>query len=111
MISVSASAIASLMRTGMLVSPNPGNSITIAPMRANTSMKAAASAGSNEISMRMGEECLEGMDAAFSLTLILRSGLLAASRRMATSARGHPSRRAQERAPQDEGGVLGREEN
>src|SRR3954471_1534763 len=53
MISVSASAIASLMRTGMLVSPNPGNSITIAPMRANTSMKAAASAGSSEMSIRM----------------------------------------------------------
>jgi len=32
---------------------SPGNSITMAPMRANTSMKAAASAGSSEISMRM----------------------------------------------------------
>src|ERR1700730_1425196 len=53
MISVSANAIASLMRTGMLVSPNPGNSITIAPMRANTSMKAAASAGSSEMSIRI----------------------------------------------------------
>src|ERR1044072_2543109 len=53
MISVSVNAIASLMRTGMLVSPNPGNSITIAPMRANTSMKAAASAGSSEMSIRM----------------------------------------------------------
>src|SRR4051794_16856575 len=55
MISVSESAIASLMRTGMLVSPNPGNSITIAPMRANTSMKAAASEGSSEMSIRMIE--------------------------------------------------------
>src|SRR4051794_38849263 len=53
MISVSVSAMASLMRTGILVSPNPGNSITIAPMRANTSMKAAASAGSREMSIRM----------------------------------------------------------
>src|SRR6267378_2675339 len=53
MISVSASAMASLIRTGRLVSPNPGNSITIAPMRANTSMKAAASAGSSEMSIRM----------------------------------------------------------
>ena len=36
--------------------------------------------------------------------LILRSGLLAASRRMATSARGHPSRRrASARLPGDEG--------
>src|SRR5215471_5974229 len=51
MISVSSSAIASLMRTGMLDSPSAGNSITMAPMRANTSMKAAASAGSMEISM------------------------------------------------------------
>ena len=39
----------------MLVSPSPGNSITIAPTRANTSMKAAASAGSSETSMRMIE--------------------------------------------------------
>src|SRR6266403_4043804 len=53
MISVSASAIPSLMRTGILVSPTPGNSITSAPMRANTSMKAAASAGSSEMSIRM----------------------------------------------------------
>src|SRR6059058_5548661 len=63
MISVSASAIASLMRTGILVSPNPGNSITIAPMRANTSMKAAASAGSSEISIRMMEpQCASAAD-------------------------------------------------
>jgi hypothetical protein len=53
MINVNNSAIASLMRTGMLDSPNPGNSITMAPTRANTSMKAAASAGSSEISMRI----------------------------------------------------------
>src|ERR1019366_8330795 len=53
MTSVSNSAIASLIRTGILDSPNPGNSITMAPMRANTSMKAAASAGSSEISIRM----------------------------------------------------------
>src|ERR1700752_307880 len=63
MISVSSSAIASLMLTGILVSPNPGNSITIAPMRANTSMKAAASAGSNEISMRIIEQhCASAAD-------------------------------------------------
>src|SRR3954449_3542398 len=53
MISVSTTAIASLIRTGMLDSPNPGNSITMAPMRANTSMKVAASAGSSEISIRI----------------------------------------------------------
>src|SRR5882757_7287417 len=53
MISVSERAIASLMRTGLLVSPKPGNSITLAPMRANTRMKAAARAGSSEMSIRM----------------------------------------------------------
>ena len=53
MISVSSSAIASLMRTGMLLSPNPGNSITMAPTRANTSMKVAARAGSSDMSTRM----------------------------------------------------------
>src|ERR1700712_1808975 len=62
MISVSVSAIASLMRTGMLVSPKPGSSITIAPMRANTSMNAAASAGSSEMSMRMEEDCASAPD-------------------------------------------------
>src|SRR6202000_602058 len=53
MISVRSSAIESLMRTGILDSPNPGSSITMAPTRANTSMKAAASAGRSEISMRI----------------------------------------------------------
>src|SRR5712691_7661881 len=53
MTSVSTSAIDSLMRTGMLLSPRPGISITMAPMRANASMKAAASAGRKEMSMRM----------------------------------------------------------
>src|ERR1700758_3587179 len=53
MISASRSATASLMRTGMLVSPNPGSSITMAPTRANTSMKDAASTGRSEISMRI----------------------------------------------------------
>src|SRR5215203_3331333 len=53
MIKVSKSAIDSLMRVGILASPNPGNSITIAPMRANTSMKVAARTGSNEMSRRM----------------------------------------------------------
>jgi len=53
MTSVSSNAIASLMRTGMLLSPNPGSNITIAPMRANTSMKVAASTGNSEISTRM----------------------------------------------------------
>ena len=40
-------------RTGTLSSPTPGSSITMVPMRANTSMKAAANAGRNEMSMRM----------------------------------------------------------
>jgi hypothetical protein len=53
MTSVNSSAIPSLTRTGMLLSPNPGNSITIAPTRANTSMKVAARAGSRDISTRM----------------------------------------------------------
>src|SRR5512140_2918271 len=53
MMSVSSNAIASLIRTGILVSPSPGNSITMAPMRTNTNMKAAESAGSRETSMRM----------------------------------------------------------
>src|SRR5215467_5965154 len=55
MISVSRSAVASFTRTGMLDSPSPGSSITIAPTRANTSMKAAARAGSREISRRMAQ--------------------------------------------------------
>src|ERR1700742_768110 len=55
MISVSRSAIESLMRTGMLASPSPGNNITIAPTRANASMKAAARAGRSETSRRMAE--------------------------------------------------------
>src|SRR5260221_2645085 len=55
MIRVSISAIESLARAGMLTSPSPGNSITIAPMRANTSMKAAARAGRSETSMRIGD--------------------------------------------------------
>ena len=59
MISVSKSAIESLIRVGMLTSPNPGSSITIAPMRAKTSMNAAASAGRTEMSTRMThEECI-----------------------------------------------------
>src|SRR5947208_2484939 len=63
MISVNVSAIASLTRTGMLTSPSPGNSITIAPMRANTSMKAAARAGRSETSMRMVvEDCASATD-------------------------------------------------
>src|SRR6266436_562869 len=53
MISVNISAIDSLMRTGMLASPRPGISITMAPMRPNASMNAAASAGRKEMSMRM----------------------------------------------------------
>ncbi|GLH79670.1 hypothetical protein SSBR45G_45790 [Bradyrhizobium sp. SSBR45G] len=41
------------MRTGMLTSPSPGSSITIAPMRAKASMNTAAKAGRNEMSMRI----------------------------------------------------------
>src|SRR5215510_2948897 len=40
-------------REGTLISPSPGSSITMMPMRANTSMKVAASAGRNEMSIRM----------------------------------------------------------
>src|SRR3954465_13133787 len=62
MISVNARAIASLTRVGMFTSPSPGNSITIAPMRANTSMNAAASAGRSETSMRMAADCASAPD-------------------------------------------------
>ncbi len=37
----------------MFTSPSPGISMIMVPMRANTSRKAAASAGRNETSMRM----------------------------------------------------------
>ena len=40
-------------RTGTLSSPSPGSSITIVPMRANTSMKVAANAGRKETSIFM----------------------------------------------------------
>ncbi len=40
-------------RDGTVISPSPGSSITMIPMRANTSMKVAANAGRNEISIRM----------------------------------------------------------
>ena len=43
----------SRMRAGTFISPRPGSSITMVPTRANISMKAAASAGRNEMSMRM----------------------------------------------------------
>ena len=49
----SSSATVRRMRTGTLSSPRPGSSITIVPMRANSSMKAAAYAGRNERSTRM----------------------------------------------------------
>src|SRR3954452_5919829 len=57
MIRVSIRAIASLTRMGMFSSPSPGNSITMAPMRANTSMKVAARTGRRETSMRMRHYC------------------------------------------------------
>jgi hypothetical protein len=50
----STSAIASRTRTGTLSSPTPGSSITMVPIRANTSMKVAASAGRKEISIFTG---------------------------------------------------------
>src|SRR5579871_2255789 len=46
------SAMVSRMRAERFCSPKPGSSISMVPMRANTSRKAAASAGRNEISMR-----------------------------------------------------------
>ncbi len=51
---VSARAIVRRTRDGTLNSPTPGNSITMAPTRANVSMKAVASAGKNEMSIRIG---------------------------------------------------------
>jgi hypothetical protein len=48
------SATVILTRTVTVSSPNPGSSITMVPMRANTSRNAAASAGRREMSMRMG---------------------------------------------------------
>src|SRR5580692_9630379 len=53
MISARRSAVESLMRTGILDSPNPGSNITMALTRANTSRKAAARTGKSEISMRI----------------------------------------------------------
>src|SRR5262245_366426 len=40
-------------RTGTVSSPSPGSNITIVPMRANTRIKTAASAGRNEMSIFM----------------------------------------------------------
>ena len=40
-------------RAGTVSSPRPGSSMTMVPMRAKVSRKAAASAGRNETSMRM----------------------------------------------------------
>src|SRR6185312_12061650 len=45
--------MSSRTRVGRFSSPMPGSSITIVPMRANTSMNAAARAGRNEMSMCM----------------------------------------------------------
>src|SRR5665647_2996183 len=50
---VSTNAMVSRTRDGTLISPTPGSSMTMVPMRANVSMNAAASAGRNETSMRM----------------------------------------------------------
>ena len=50
--------MASLTRTGMLLSPNPGSSMTIAPTRAKTSMKVAARAGRSDMSTRIHPQCI-----------------------------------------------------
>src|SRR5215213_640697 len=50
---VKTSATVRRTRIGTLSSPKPGSSMTMVPMRAKTSMKAAASAGRKEISSRM----------------------------------------------------------
>src|ERR1700746_1180064 len=47
----SASAAERRMRGGMLSSPRPGNSISMAPIRANIRRYAAASAGRNDMSI------------------------------------------------------------
>src|SRR5215469_14119561 len=47
----SASAAERRIRGGILSSPRPGNSISMAPMRANIRRYAAASAGRNDISI------------------------------------------------------------
>ncbi len=52
-------------RTGTLSSPSPGSSITMVPMRANTSMKVAASAGRNEMSIAwQHSHCVPGRSAS-----------------------------------------------
>ncbi len=48
---MSTSAIVSRIRAGMFCSPTPGSSITMVPMRAKVSRKAAASAGRKEMSI------------------------------------------------------------
>ena len=53
MIAVSTSAIPSRTRDGIVCSPTPGSSITIVPTRAKASRNAAASAGKNEMSIRI----------------------------------------------------------
>src|SRR5579862_3551620 len=50
------SAMVSLMRAERFCSPSPGSSISMVPMRANTSIKAAASAGRKETSIRTAPE-------------------------------------------------------
>src|SRR5262245_11738074 len=50
---VSTSAIARRTRDGTLSSPMPGKSMTMAPTRAKVSRNAVASAGRNEMSMRI----------------------------------------------------------
>src|SRR6187551_2570685 len=50
---VNTSATVRRTRTGTPSSPRPGNSMTMVPMRAKTSMKAAASAGRKEMSSRI----------------------------------------------------------
>src|SRR5215470_269499 len=62
------SAMLSRTRDGTVISPSPGSSITMMPMRANTSMKVAANAGRNEISIRMRGPHPAAMRAA-SLTM------------------------------------------
>ena len=50
---MSKSATTRRTRAGTLSSPRPGSNITIVPMRANISMKTAASVGKNETSIRI----------------------------------------------------------
>src|SRR5262249_24477541 len=63
-IAVSISAMVSRTRDGMFCSPTPGSSMTMVPMRAKVSRKAAATAGRKEMSTFIGRYAVSPADDA-----------------------------------------------